>query len=618
MLRPTQEWLGRFLADPGDRRKLLLAALCGLLALTLGFWAVGVPLASRLIAFGGYYFLLGVTVAFVVQGWRLARQRGETLRGWLRHPGWVGLFLVAASAMVVAAEPFGHKILFDEYVLQATARHLHLTKQVGVPYRGYFLEGSFVPFDLFLDKRPYFFAFLGSLAHDLTGFRAGNLMYLNVAFVPVLLGLVYYLGRALSGARGGVLSVALLATLPLLGQNAAGAGMELHNLAMLALTMVASLLYLRKPDALRLSFLCLCAVLLSQSRYESVIFVGPVAVVVLLGWLKVGRPLLPWTAIIAPLLLVPYALHNRILSASPHLWQLGEGQHSRFSLSYLGGNLEGFWRFFFNVDSRGLSNSWYLSLLGFASLCALAVLAVRRLRGSDRFAARPETVCLLLFAGGVAANLGLLMFYYWARLDDPMAARFALPACLILCLAAALGVARLAKVWRPAWLAAFGGLGLFLVFSGVPTKANRLYTEYNLLPKVIRWKGEVVDSLPPKSRLVIDDRSTLPWLLRDIPSIVIEAAETRAAQVKFHLEHGTFREVLVVQALHPTSAEGAYAVDAKEVLPSCYHLELVAEKRFGVNIHRISRVVSISEIAAPSEDKAAQGEGDKGVPLLKR
>ena len=56
-------------------------------------------------------------------------------------------------------------------------------------------------------------------------------------------------------------------------------------------------------------------VLLAQSRYESVLFVGSAAVVIGAGWLRAGRVFLTWPALIAPLLLVPYLWQNRVLSA---------------------------------------------------------------------------------------------------------------------------------------------------------------------------------------------------------------------------------------------------------------------------------------------------------------
>ena len=110
---------------------------------------------------------------------------------------------------------------------------------------------------------------------------------------------------------------------------------------------------------------------------------------------------------------MPYAWHNRVLSATPLLWQLHEGQTSRFSVSYLAGNLQGAWRFFFNLGP-GLANSFYLSALGATALIWLGIAAWRWIRNPERSSISPEIAVLGAFGAGVAGNLALWMFYYWS------------------------------------------------------------------------------------------------------------------------------------------------------------------------------------------------------------
>ncbi|MFA5262286.1 MAG: glycosyltransferase family 39 protein [Opitutaceae bacterium] len=585
-------WWRCLLQGGTESRRFLLALLVGVLAVHIGFVAIDPPMASRLVEGCGYYYILGVFVAFLTLGYRLVGERRAVVRGWLRRPGWPGVCILAGSVLLVVSDTFGHKVLFDEYVLQSTADHIHMTKEIGTYYRAFHIEGTFVPIDPFLDKRPYFFAFLVSLLHDLTGFRLANLFALNVAMAPVFLGLAYYFAKSLSDRRGGMLAVALLATLPLLSQNVTGAGMEMHNLTMLALTMCAALLYLRKPDETRLAFLCLSAVLLSQSRYESAIYAVSVIIVILAGWHRARRPLLPWTAIVTPMLFVPYAWHNRVLSANPTLWQLKEGQTSRFSAEYLPGNLDGMWRFFFNFGN-GLPNSWYLSILGVVSLVFILVFAWLRARRVPRREANPAYVALAAFGLGVLANLGMLMFYYWARLDDISAVRFSLPSYLMLALCSAVFVWELSKRWSFVWKAAMAGVGVYVLVAAIPMEAKRRYTAENLVAKVVVWEMDVVATMPTKPRLVVANRSTMPWILNRIPSIIFGIGRIYGEKIRYHMEQGTFQEVLVTQTLRPISADGTMGVDAEDVLPPSYHLECVAEKRFGVNICRISRLIKI-------------------------
>ena len=183
--------LSSFVRDPAARKRLLLFALCGGLAVVTGFSAVTPHLAEVLIVNGGYYYMLGLFGLFVFFAVRVARARREVWTGWLRRPGWPALVIAAATAFALWADPFQHKVLFDEYVLQATAFHMHITKEIGTVIRAYDIGGTWLPIDTFLDKRPYFFTFLLSLVHDLAGYRIANVFFLNAGFTAACLSLAY-------------------------------------------------------------------------------------------------------------------------------------------------------------------------------------------------------------------------------------------------------------------------------------------------------------------------------------------------------------------------------------------------------------------------------------------
>ena len=581
--------LSSFVRDPAARKRLLLFALCGGLAVVTGFSAVTPHLAEVLIVNGGYYYMLGLFGLFVFFAVRVARARREVWTGWLRRPGWPALAIAAATAFALWSDPFQHKVLIEEYVLQATAFHMHITKEIGTVIRAYDIGGTWLPIDTFLDKRPYFFTFLLSLVHDLAGYRIANVFFLNAGFTAACLSLAYWFGRELTNRAGGLLVVVLLTTMPLFGQNASCAGMEMHNLTMLLLVMVLALLYLRAPDADRLALLCLATVLLAQSRYESVIFVVPVAVVIVAGWWRIQRVLLPWVAVVTPLLLVPYAWHNRYVSAAPLLWQLGEGQKSRFSPEYLAGNFWNDLQFLFSF-SNAYANSWYLSVLGCAGLAYFLWNAVRWLR--RRTPLSPVAWVAVLFGTAITGNFVLLLFYYWSRLTDSIAARFALPACVLFALLAAVLARGLDRRW-PAMRVAFLGAGVYLLFSSVPAMAHRFYTSQNLVMKEVDWEHDFV--LPRQSGpvLFISNKSTIPWVLWRIPALIIGVARQRGDQLRYHMAQGTFHEVLVAQALRPTTPEGKFGVDPDDVLPDNFRLELLAEKRFGGRMARLSRLVAV-------------------------
>mgnify|MGYP002632004361 CR=1 FL=1 len=247
--------------------------------------------------------------------------------------------IVGLTAVALMTVPYTYKVLYDEFVLQATTWVLHESREVGAIVLGYEIEGTFSTMQTYLDKRPFFFAFLVSLIHDLTGYREANAFFLNTALMPVALGFVYLLARRLVEHLAAMATLCGFGALSLLAIQATGAGMEMLNLVMLLLVIHLALWYLDHPDESRLAALVLAAVLLAQSRYESSLYVAPVALLVLEGWRRKGALILPAAAVLAPALLIPYALHNTYLSGTPLMWELREGEASRFSIVYLADNL---------------------------------------------------------------------------------------------------------------------------------------------------------------------------------------------------------------------------------------------------------------------------------------
>ncbi len=572
-----------------QRSPVRLAAfgLSAVAAVYFGFLGLEVEPAGMVVKRFGYYFMLGTFALWVAALVRLWQQRspGEPLtrREWLC----AGLAIGLLSLVAVNAEAFRSKILYDEFVLQSTAYNMHFFRDTATMVRGYDVLGVFLSTDNYLDKRPNFYPFLISLVHDLTGYRPANAYGLNAVLLPVTLGLVYYVGRRLNGMRGGLLAVLLLGSLPLLGQNATGSSMELLNVAMILAVAGLGGAYLHIPDETRLSALVLGAVLLAQTRYESAIYVAPVGLIIALGWWRTRRITLSWAAVLAPLLLLPYALQNKVLSNTKWMWELRENQEMRFSVAYLADNLRGARDFFLNTNPR-LANSWPLAGLGFLAL-GYVLWRLLRTRPAPTSANADQTA-LLLLGLGMVTNTVLILFYYWANLGDPIASRFSLPFHLALAFAVVAAAAVLDRRW-PATCGLLGAMTLFACGVTTSHHAQHLYSYLGI--DEIEWEKRYVAALPPGERLIITNKSTLPWLLVKTPSILIGRSRIVGDRLNHQLEQDTFREILVMQSLRPTSREGDHQLVPEELLGPGFELELVTEKRFGTKIARISRLVAV-------------------------
>jgi hypothetical protein len=575
--------------------RLALFGTSGVLAIAYGFLMNSAAKAGDLLQHYGYLAMMGTFLWWVwtvyqsvrpAPGWRL--RRGGVAEWANEHR--VAILLIAGLTVVAwCTVPYSWKVLYDEMVLQATSFNVHFFHEFGTVARGYDVGGEFRSLDVYVDKRPFFFPFAVSLVHDLTGYRLSNGYWFNTAMMPVVLSLVYAVGRKLGGKWPGLAALACFGASSLLGQNANGVGMEMLNLAMLLATWRLAIRYLERPDDARLGALILTCVLLTQTRYESAIYVAPVALIILESWRRQARIQLPAIALAAPLLLIPCALHNVYLSGTPQLWELHEDTNSRFGLVYLGENLHRAWLYFFNVFGSIL-NSWWLSVTGFAALAWVLVMLVcyvRKWKTAD--AAAMVTV---LIGGAVAANLALLMCYYWGQLDEPIVSRLALPFMVVQALAVAWCAGRLpgagperAGRWLVGGaLCAYLGFGLW--GSAMNETSNQIATE-------TIWEEQWLAKQTPASRLMVSNKSGLSWLAMGRPTVAINIAKHRAKQIDFHLRAGTFQEVLVSQYYRPTGPEGGFVLDPRNVLPDWFVLAPIVERQIGGKLLRISRVVRI-------------------------
>ena len=139
-------------------------------------------------------------------------------------------------------------------------------------------------------------------------------------------------------------------------QQSAGSGFELLNLTAVVGLGLAMVAYLRSPDGARLEVLVYTGLALTACRYESVIFLIPMALTALLGWWRSQRIEISWPVIISPLFLSVWLTQNRIFSGDSTAWQMAskEGITAPFSLDYLSPNLVHALAFFFDFNDANI------------------------------------------------------------------------------------------------------------------------------------------------------------------------------------------------------------------------------------------------------------------------
>lgn len=608
----------KFIELVRDDRRLLVLALTVLLAVALGFFTFSASSALGILTKGGYWAILGTAAWFAWSLWPMT----QDCRPWSRltEPrGWrVPALILGCGLVLLVHETYGFKILMDEVMLLGTSMGMHFDKHPLVPVRGHDLQGAFQLIDGRLDKRPLFQPFLVSLLHDLTGYRPENVFALNTGLTFVLLGLVYQAARKLAGAAAGVAACLLLTSLPLLAQNATGGGFELLNLVMIMSTLLLALRFVEKRDQGSQQALLLSAVLLAQTRYESILFVLPVGLIVLWVWWVERRPVLDWGTCFVPLLFLPVALHQKIFSAQASSWEMASqpGFDRPFALAYAPNNFSHWLNFFF--DTAGVhSNSFVLSALGFLALpfCLLwSVKILARLRQATAVQAT-----FAVFSVGFAAHTLLMLCYFWGRFDDPVIRRLSLPLNLWMVLAVVIVVAELFRQ-KWAWYLLVGVTGIGLFSYSLPSMARHSYSMDYYVGREAEWRREFIKAHPEKNYLFIDNDAII-WITHLVSATPVQQALNHKDIMLFNFRNRTFAAFYVFQRYDVDTSTGRLIVQKEYDLGPDYELETYWERRFTytpLTVSRISRVVAIRDgaLTAPAKtasplDKLSAAEREK-------
>ena len=591
------------------QKRFLLLGLVALLAIVLGFFSFSSVRAVWMVKEAGYWFILATTCLFGIYLIKSLRGgfQGFTWAEWR----WPVVVIVMATAFLHIHERHEFKIVMDEVVLQATAMDMHFDRQASASVKAYDFGGNFISFNIYVDKRPLFFPFLLSTVHDLTGYRVENAFWLNGALSLVLMGLTYLVGRRVGGLWAGIVAVLLLASVPLINQNATGSGFELLNLTMIAGTLWLGMRYAESQSDDRLSAFLLSGILLAQVRYESVLFLLPVAVTIFYVWWHQRKVELPWILIFAPLLLVVYPWQYNVFKLADVTWQLNdiEGAAKPFGVQYFYDNVGHALNFFLCFDGSQPS-SWWLGILGSVGVGFFGLMLYKEHR--EIFTASPVRAVLSIFLIGLMIHTVFMLCYFWGRWDDPLIRRLSLPSHLLLILALVYVFPRLVS-YRKGWQVLAGATLLFIWWVTVPVSARHCYTQENFAARTNNWVSDYINKhLDGKRVLAIDGNAGLQWIIHRQSTVMPATVADQWEKYLFHYKNRSFDDYLVVQRWGVDIKNESRYLSVEDDLGDALKLELIDEKAFSpIYVLRLSRVVGVDE----AKLKAWKAKREKIAPL---
>ncbi len=560
------------------------------------------------IKFSGLGCLLGV---LALTGFSLVHQ--AQARGWKnRAPGWLRryryhvLLWIVCSLLLVSLFPKGYRTLMDEIVVLSTSKTIHEEKEALTPMALEFNQGIKKLDAAHVDKRPFLFATLVALLHDVRGYAPENSFYANMLLGVGSLGLAWYLGKKWGGSNAaGAVALLALTSLPIFCQHATGGGIDVINVFMILCLMVACLNYLEGPSNTSCRLLLGTTLLLGYSRYESVVYWIIPALSLAYVYARQKRFFLDPLAAVLPLLAIPlFTLHFLTFSQAQNSFQLQDRSlATAFSLSYVGNNLVHSLNFFLDTQHT-MTNSPALFVVG-AVACLLLLITV--LRQPAAIVRTPTEYSFALFALGSLLAFLLLESYCWGDLDNLIASRLSLPFYLLLIL----GLARslhYTQQWRKiAW-----GLCLLFVGSIYWTSfpiAGKSYNQklYLVAQKLEHWQAFIRQQ--PNDRFAVIHSAANFWLTEDVYCLHPLWIASNPRFLKNMLTSGHFQRIYIIDDLTKDEKTGLWSNDEKALKPLPLDLDLVDEIAIGA-----SNKVKIQRILPSSADRLEKAFPAKDAP----
>lgn len=357
------------------------------------------------------YWWMPCTCAFagLCFGWRVwARESRllERFRSW-----WPGLLLAVAATLVVFwVSPPQMRVQFDETSLVGVSQNMHLQGLAVMTTGAVPSQGQVVPIENMVDKRPTLFAFLVSCVHASRGYRMENAFFVNGLLLALGLLVLFAAVRARLGIYAGLSAPLLVLSVPLTCVVATSAGFELLATVLLLLATVAALAFVDKPSDARFAAFLGTGVMLSHSRYESILAVlilGGLAAALTWRSYRPGRRVW-WLLALCPTLLTPLFFllqHGQNPNFTPEA-----GGQSLASFAHLIEHLGPFLTGWFGSGMGSAMPGW-LAIV--AALLWLWRLARREATRVDLFAMTPlclTAVVLAWFYGDVREQTALRLF----------------------------------------------------------------------------------------------------------------------------------------------------------------------------------------------------------------
>ena len=268
----------------------------------------------------GYYFILVSFILWATYLFKLYLKKIKDIL--LKH--YQGLLLsVLLLIFIFCIAPPKFKVLSDETNLIGVSMAMYQSKKASLPLKGFNFEYKKPEYNSVIDKRPLLFPLMVSFVHSVRGYSAFNGFVVNfIAGVGVLF--IFYLFIYTHFSRiYGLLSILMFASFPGFVTWVTSSGFETLNLFFIIFTIFLFNKVITTRSIQHAELLFLTLLLVSQSRYESIIFTLAILFLVPLLFNKESISALTIITFITPILFIPVIWSPRLYADLPDINRVG-------------------------------------------------------------------------------------------------------------------------------------------------------------------------------------------------------------------------------------------------------------------------------------------------------
>ena len=520
----------------------------------------------KIFSYSGYYLILALFLMWIITLIQCLRIYRPSLKLFFKTYKYGLLVSLIFTSIIFISVKSHYRVLSDETNLLATSKSMIYERRIDNVTMGKWYYDRFYPINREMPKRPLLFPFLTHIVHTVLGYRPGNAFVLNFLVLFSLFFLIFGLIKKYLGDISAVAAVILVASQPIISQNATSGGFDLLAVLFWVISFMSLEWFLKEPSAIRFQLLWVNLLMFANVRYESgLVFIIVMACLLFFRYIKLEFFRRGWGIIYfsTPLVFLLF-LWPRLLVKNEF-----EAQGAAFSAYYFARNSIKFFKIFFDFNFF-LPYAAIVNIIGLFSLIYFGYLFL-----SSRIAKEKHRMHLVIITSAcIFVNWALFMSYYsGGMIDHPSASRWFAIACVILSLFAVILLNRIVKFnQRPAY-AILLTLVMFMLYH--PLSIGDRFSLAQTLPRQYRF---VMDFLNKEARqgrnfLVIDNRPG-QYTVHNYGAVNFDYANKNEGLLT-ELNNHLYRDIFVIQEI-----EYATMQPTKETaLNEKYTLEPLAESQ---------------------------------------